>query len=409
MAWKGCDLMSFRHEFVELASVKGACMTTLCRRFGIARKTGYKWRARFRADGRAALADRPRRPLRFRAPTTEDVEAMVLDALDLHPGWGGRKLRHWLLGKGVENVPAASTITAILRRHGRLESPSGRDRRDWIRFEHAAPNDLWQMDFKGEFPLSEGGECFPLTVLDDHSRYSLAVRACGDQQGETVKAHLTDVFRRYGLPRRMLMDNGSPWGVTHTPGAFTKLTVWFLRLGIHVWHGHPYHPQTQGKEERFHRTLKLEVISRGPIDNLTHAQRRFDPFRHDYNHERPHESLGMAVPASRYQVSARSFPEVLPMVEYAEDVVVRKVNPVGQFSFQGRTWKISEAFGRQPIGLRTTTEDGVWDIHYNGHVIGRLDLKSPAAKADLPVDIRPRPHIGEAAAPDPKRPETRPQ
>jgi transposase InsO family protein len=309
----------------------------------------------------------------------------------------------------MENVPAASTITAILLRHGRLESASGRAHRDWVRFEHAAANDLWQMDFKGEFSLSEGGECFPLTVLDDHSRYALAIRSCGDQQGETVKTQLTQVFRRYGLPRRMLMDNGSPWGVTHTPGAFTKLTVWFLRLGIHVWHGHPYHPQTQGKDERFHRTLKLEVIQRGPIDNLIHAQRRFDPFRHDYNHERPHESLGMAVPASRYQVSTRSFPEMLPPVEYAEDVQVRKVNPVGQFSFAGRTWKVSEAFGRQPIGLRATTEDGLWDIQYNGHNIGRLDLKSAATTTVPTVDIRPRPRVGEAATPNPNKPETGPK
>jgi len=407
MAWKDYDIMSLRFEFVELASAKGACMKTLCQRFGIARKTGYKWLARYRAQGRDALADRSRRPLRFRTPTTTEVEARVLDALDKHPGWGGRKLRHWLLGKGFKDVPAASTITEILRRHDRLESPSGRAQRDWIRFEHAAPNDLWQMDFKGEFSLTDGTECFPLTILDDHSRYAIGVRACGDQQGTTVKTQLTAVFRRYGLPKRMLMDNGSPWGVTHTPGAYTKLTVWLLRLGIRVWHGEPYHPQTQGKDERFHRTLKLEVISRGPLDNLTHAQRRFDPWREVYNHERPHESLSMAVPASRYQVSARTFPETLPLVEYAQDVEVRKVNPVGQFRFQGRTWKVSEAFGGQPIGLRATKEDGVWDIHYSGHVIGRLDVKAPDAKTERAVDARPRPRIGEAAASESNRMERR--
>ena len=205
--------------------------------------------------------------------------ARVLDARDQHPAWGGRKLHHWLDQQGVVDVPAPSTITAILHRHGRLagpESEPARPRRDWIRFEHPEPNDLWQMDFKGEFTLVDVNTCYPLTIFDDHSRYALGIRACGDQQQTTVQDHLTDVFRRYGLPRRMLLDSGSPWGVTHTPGAYTRLTVWLLRLGVRVWHSHPYHPQTHGKDERFHRTLKLEVISRGPLDNLIHAQGRFD-------------------------------------------------------------------------------------------------------------------------------------
>jgi transposase InsO family protein len=395
--------VSLREEFVALASAEGACMTTLCRRFGIARKTGYKWLARFR-DGHgdaSALADRPRRPRRFRSPTPPDLERRVLEARDLHPAWGGRKLHHWLDRQGAIEVPAPSTITAILRRHGRLEGgaeapPPGRN---WIRFEHPAPNDLWQMDFKGEFALAGGGLCFPLTVLDDHSRFSLAIRACGDQRQMTVQEGLTEVFRRYGLPRRMLMDNGAPWGVSNTPGAYTRLTVWLLRLGVRVTHGRIYHPQTQGKEERFHRTLKLEVISRGPLDSLPHAQRRFDHWREVYNQERPHEALGMAVPASRYRVSDREFPEVLLPIEYAEGVLVRKANAVGQFSFRGRTWKISEAFGKEPIGLRATTEDGVWTVHYCGHTIGRIDLKAvrSGGRSKTFADQRPRPEVGEAA------------
>ena len=400
MAWKECHRVSLRREFVELASVEGACMSTLCQRFGIARKTGYKWLARYRAEGLDALADRSRRPHRFRNPTTAEVEAAVLDAHGQHPAWGGRKLHHWLVRRGVAAVPAPSTITAILRRHGRLvpdpDAKPARTRRDWIRFEHPEPNDLWQMDFKGEFTLVDGNICYPLTILDDHSRYALGLRACGDQQRTTVQKHLIDVFRRYGLPRKMLMDNGSPWAVTHCPGAYTRLTVWLLRLGVRVRHGHPYHPQTQGKDERFHRTLKLEVVSRGPLDNLSHAQRRFDPWREMYNHERPHESLGMAVPASRYRVSARVFPEVLPPVEYAEDVVVRKVNPVGQFSFRGRTWKISEAFDGEPIGLRATIQDGHWDLDYCGEKIGHIDTTAPKKRPNSPVDVRPRPEIGEA-------------
>ena len=410
MAWKECRRVSSRREFVELASVEGACMTTLCQRFGIARKTGYKWLARYRAAGLSDLEDRSRRPGRFRALTPPAVEARVLDARDRHPAWGGRKLHHWLALQGLRDVPAPSTITAILRRHGRLDGDPAapRPRRDWVRFEHPEPNDLWQMDFKGEFSLTNGGMCYPLTIIDDHSRYALGVRACGDQRQETVRRELTDVFRRYGLPRRMLMDNGSPWGVTHTPGAFTHLTVWLLRLGVRACHGHPYHPQTQGKDERFHRTLKLEIISRGPIDHMVHAQTRFDRWIPEYNHERPHEALGMAVPASRYRVSARAFPEVLPPVEYAEGVIVRKPNPVGQFSYRGRVWKISEAFGGEPIGLRPTTTDGVWAIHYCGETIGQIDLNEPDSRGQAPCDVRPRPLTGEAAIARPMAPQADP-
>jgi transposase InsO family protein len=389
MAWKECNLVSSRREFVELASVEGVNMTTLCERFGIARKTGYKWLARYRAAADDPLADRSRRPRGCRMATPPEVEAAVLAARDLHPAWGGRKLHHWLAQRGRTDVPAPSTITAILRRHHRLDPTASRQSRNWVRFEHPEPNDLWQMDFKGEFLLTDGTWCFPLTVLDDHSRFSLGVRACGDQTGATVRHHLTEIFRVYGLPRAILADNGGPWGVSHTANTYTKLTVWLLRLGVRMWHGRPYHPQTQGKDERFHRTLNVEAIRRGPIDNLSHAQKRFDPWRELYNHERPHEALKMAVPSTKYRISARAFPEMLPPVEYADDVQSRAVNPTGQFSFQGRTFKVSEAFGGERIGLRATVGDGAWDVLYGAEVIGRVDLKATGTGTRIGTAVGP--------------------
>ena len=219
MAWKECCRVSSRREFVELASVEGACMTTLCQRFGIARKTGYKWLVRYCAAGLSDLEDRSRRPGRFRALTPPAVEARVLDARDRHPAWGGRKLHHWLARQGLRDVPAPSTITATApprpprRRSGGAPAEA---RLGPVR----AP--------RAERPLADGFQRRILfdkwrhvLSLDDHRR-PLAVcprgGACGDQRQETVRRELTDVFRRYGLPRRMLMDNGSPWGVTHTPG-----------------------------------------------------------------------------------------------------------------------------------------------------------------------------------------------
>jgi len=373
MSWKECDAVSLRREFVSLASVEGANISELCRRFGIARKTGYKWLKRFREIGEAGLHDQSRRPHRVRCPTPAEIEQRVLVVREEHPSWGGRKIHHRLKNLGMKSPPAASTITEILRRHGKIDAEESEKRGKMKRFEYPEPNDLWQMDFKGEFKLTAGGWCYPLTILDDHSRFSLLLYASSNQRRVTVQEQLTQVFRRYGMPKAMLMDNGSPWGVSHSPGGITRLTAWLMRLDIRVIHGRPYHPQTQGKEERFHRTLKTEVLRGRYFDDLVHVQSRFDPWREVYNHERPHEALEMGVPSSCYRVSLRSFPDSLPPIEYASDLKVRSVNPVGQIRFQGRGYKISEAFGQQQVGLRATREDGVWEVYYCHQKIGVLN------------------------------------
>src|SRR6266542_1835993 len=199
------------------------------------------------------------------------------------------------------------------------------------------------MDFKGHF-ATHAARCHPLTVLDDHSRFALGLLACPDQKTHTVQHRLSDIFRRYGLPERMTMDNGSPWG--SNADGFTPLTAWLIRLGIRVSHSRPYHPQTQGKDERFHRTLKLEVLRRYSFPDLNHAQSRFDIWRGTYNLERPHESLTMQVPASRYRPSPRCFPEALPSIEYDSKDLVRKVQNGGEIWFRGHPYKIGNAFAR---------------------------------------------------------------
>lgn len=373
MPWKARDTMSLRREFAELAGHEDACMAELCRRFKISRRVGYKWLGRYRAEGVAGLADRPRRPKRSPRQTAASVEARVVELRQRHPAWGGRKLRRRLQDVGVPAVPAASTITGILHRHDLIGTEESAQHKAFTRFEHPAPNALWQMDFKGHVAM-EQGRCHPLTVLDDHSRYSLGLDACGNERTETVRERLTEIFRRYGLPERMLMDNGSPWGDSGMH-LFTPLTVWLLRLLIAVSHGRPYHPQTQGKDERFHRTLAAEVL-RDRMRDLAHCQERFDRWRAVYNHERPHEALGMAVPASRYHASARSFPEVLPAIEYAPGVEVRKVQQGGRLQYGGRGYHIPKALHGYPIGLRCTAQDGVMDVLFCHHVILHLDLRS---------------------------------
>jgi transposase InsO family protein len=226
------------------------------------------------------------------------LEEAVLAIRDHHSAWGGRKISRILLNQGFSRIPAPSTITEILRRHGRLNSEESAKHKAWERFEHEAPNRLWQMDFKGDFALRGGGRCYPLTILDDHSRFAVCLRGCGDQRGSTVEPVLETAFRRYGLPQAMIMDNGSPWGLDGH--AYTQLAVWLIRLDISVSHCRPYHPQTLGKEERFHRTLKAEVLKGNVFDDLDHCQRRFDDWRDTYNLVRPHEALGMKTPAQCY-------------------------------------------------------------------------------------------------------------
>jgi len=373
MPWRELSVMGQREEFVRLALMPGANKSELCRRFGITRSNGYKWIERYTAKGRAGLVERSRRPYGSPQRTLEPVEAEVLRIRARSNGaWGGRKIASVMRREGLERVPAPSTITEILRRHGQLKQRASEHPGPYQRFERAQPNELWQMDFKGHFPLARG-RCHPLTVIDDHSRYAVAVEACGDEQDVTVRQHLIAAFRRYGLPCVMLMDNGPPWGDSGAQ-PFTIFTVWLMRLGVRVTHGRPYHPQTQGKDERFHRTLNAEVLSGRSFCDLPECQRAFDAWRQVYNYERPHQAIDLDVPSSRYCVSPRIFPEHLPQIDYGPDDIVRKVDPNGQISFKGCRFRIGKAFCGQPIALRPTAEDAVLSIHFCAQQIGTIDL-----------------------------------
>jgi transposase InsO family protein len=386
MSWNS-SIMVQRSEFVRLASVEGQEFSEACSRFGISRKTGYKWMTRFREEGESGLADRSRRPKKSPDKSSKKTESMVVKLREKHPRWGGRKLRQRLLDLDRRNVPSASTITSILGRHGLLSEVDGAgERRTVQRFERESPNELWQMDFKGHFPMVGGGRCHPLTVLDDHSRYSIGIRACENEQACTVMSELVTMFRQYGLPVQMLMDNGSPWGDSGGQ-PWTIVTSWLVRLGIRVSHIRPHHPQTQGKDERFHRTLKAEVLRDRSLLDLSACQRDFDPWREVYNRERPHESLGMKVPASRYRMSERRYPEELPSIEYGTELEVRRVQSSGLMRFKGYEVRIGKAFTGQPVGLRSTTTDGLYEVFYCHQRIGWIDICDTCASSGKKVSI----------------------
>lgn len=373
MPFEERSIVSQREEFCRLALVEGANRRELCRRFGIQPATGYLWLGRYRQGGQEGLENRSRRPLSCPGRTPEKVEARVLEVRRAHPAWGGRKIRRVLEREGLEAAPCPSTITEILRRHQLLDGPRADRPRDFQRFEHPEPNALWQMDFKGHFRLREG-RCHPLTVLDDHSRYALEIGACANEQGSTVRQRLQLLFERFGLPQRMLADNGSPWGTSGSPERHTVLTVWLLDLEVEVVHGRPRHPQTQGKDERFHRTLKAEVLDGRTFEDLDRAQAAFDGWREVYNTRRPHEALGMDVPASRYRMSPRPMPDAIVPPEYEPQAHVRMVKRNGWFTFRGRVIQCPQAFVGRQVALRPTNTDGLFDLCYRSHVLRQIDL-----------------------------------
>jgi transposase InsO family protein len=379
MPWKENTPMSQRSEFIAFTRAPGANISELCRRFAISRKTGYKWLQRDALS--LDVRDRSRRPASSPRRTAPGVEAHVIALRHRYPFYGARKIRRLLLREGVEKPPAPSTITAILARAGLL-SPERRRTRNWQRFEAAAPNALWQMDFKGHFPLSTS-RCHPLTVLDDHSRFCLALTACPDEQGITVQQQLVSVFQRYGLPERMLVDNGPPWG-SSGQGSHTRFSAWLIRLGVTVSHGRPLHPQTQGKDERFHRTLKLEVLSQRPVwHSLPDVQGAFDGWRPHYNFERPHEALGFEVPGSRYAPSLRAYPSRLPLIDYDAGFEVRLVHDSGRVKLKGQRYFVGKAFAGDPVGLLQVGET-VWDVYYCHQRVTRIDLtQAPASSEEV--------------------------
>lgn len=372
MGWREVTVMTERVEFVMLARKEGTNISELCRRYGISRKTGYKFLKRHREEGVDGLYDRSRKPGRSPNATGSEIEGMILGLRDRHPYWGGRKIKRRLEDMVCSGVPSASTITSILRRRGRISEEESEKHRAWQRFESERPNDLWQMDFKGHFPVREG-RCHPLTVVDDHSRYSLCIGACEDERKESVERHLMCVFRKYGIPWAILMDNGGPWGGGEKR-EYTSLSVWLMRLGVGVVHSRPHHPQTLGKDERFHRTMRIEVVGKCEGKTIEECQRLFEDWRIIYNTERPHEALEMQVPAERYRPSERSFPERLPDIEYNSSDEVRKVQDGGLIHYKGREFKVSKAFKGQRVAIRQTVEDGVFNVFFCNQKIAQISL-----------------------------------
>ncbi len=376
MPWREVSALDLRREFVRLALQDGVNRRQLCRRFGISPDVGYNgWLGIWRATQTSRIAPVDRAEAQLDAKPQSRLWRWLC-AMLIRPGAPARSHAAFR-GRGVP-PPAVSTVHAILRRPGRVDPPAGKPGQPYQRFEMEAPNLLWQMDFKGHMPLGDGASCHPLTVIDDHSRYALCLAACANEQGGTVRTHLETAFRLYGLPEAMFVDNGAPWGFTRAE-PWTRLGVWLLKLGVRLIHSRPDHPQSRGKNERFHRTLKAEVFAFTRFKDLTAVQRAFDhQWRALYNLERPHEALDQDVPINRYRPSPRTMPESLPEVEYDADERVRSVSTTKAMSaFKGRLWKVPQAFCGERLAIRPLNVDGKYGVFLAAHQVATIDLTGP--------------------------------
>lgn len=374
MPWQETSPVDQRDRFITDSQRGLFSMTELCARYGISRKSGYKWLGRFQEGGRAALRDRSRAPHSCPHRIAASVAELLCQARARHPDWGPEKLLHWLAPRhpAIE-WPAVSTVGDLLARRGLVKK-----RRRRRRPAHPgtvlplapAPNELWTADFKGQFRTGDGHYCYPLTIADQHSRYLLRCHGLRTTRGGGVHAVFRHAFRTYGLPRAIRTDNGVPFASQGLRG-LSQLTVWWLRLGIQHQRIQPARPEQNGVHERMHRTLKAAVC-RPPRGSLAAQQRAFNRFRVEFNDDRPHQALRGRPPAAVYRPSPRPYPETLPPLEYPGHFLVKRVTDAGTVRFHRRLLFVSRALKQHPIGL-SETADGIWSIYLGSVLLGRVD------------------------------------
>jgi transposase InsO family protein len=375
MPWRASSVMEERLRFVARL-LDGEAMTDVCREFGISRKTGYKIFDRYKQQGLKALSDRSRRPVRYANQLPDQIETLIVQLKAEKPYWGARKIRELLVRRldGDIRVPAKSTIHAVLDRHGMVKRGGGpRHRaRGTPLSEGTRPNELWCADFKGEFKLGNGRYCYPLTVTDHASRFLLLCEALDSTREQPAITAFESLFRDRGLPLAIRSDNGVPFASPNALFNLSKLSVWWLRLGIAIERIKPGHPQQNGRHERMHLTLKKEA-TRPPGLNSLQQQARFDSFVREFNAERPHQALGMKYPAELYTASARSY-DGLPELTYPfhdRDVVV---TACGRLCLHRKRINISTVLAGQKLGIKEVDE-GIWLASFMHYDLGYFDLE----------------------------------
>lgn len=374
MPWRETSPMDQRLRFIADYQRHFFSVSELCVRFGVSRKTAYKWIERYQVDGPAGLQDRSRKPHACPHQTPGAIVEALLEARHHHPTWGAKKLLRILSRKHPDwEWPARSTCCDVLKRHGLVISPRRR------RFPShpgrpvtpmTEPNEIWTADFKGQFLMKDGTYCYPLTVVDGHSRYLLACQGLPSTRIAGAWPVFRRLFEEYGLPRIIRTDNGVPFATTAL-GRLSTLSVWWIRLGIYPELIEPAHPEQNGRHERMHRTLKAEA-TRPPSGNLPAQQQRFNRFRTEYNEERPHEALDQQTPASIYRPSRRQLPRTLPPIDYPGHFEVRLVSRNSGIRWKKHWVCVTHTLAGEYVGLEEV-DDGLWDVYFGPIRLGKMD------------------------------------
>jgi putative transposase len=377
MPWHESDVMDQRCKFVVAYMNEQFTMRELCERFGISRPTGYKWVRRYRSEGVSGLRERSRAAHHCPHRMSDKVAQWLLAERRAHMRWGPRKLKVRFQLATSKEGPSRTAIADLLSRHGLIE---GRRRRRKSTCKHRGqrarsdqPNELWTIDFKGQFYTGDHRLCYPLTLMDSASRYLLGCQAQPRIQGEEVRKCMRRLFQHYGLPRAIHSDNGPPFAGVG-PTGLSRLSVYWLKLGIEIHRSRPGCPQDNGAHERMHRTLKAET-ARPPASSLRAQQCRFRRFQTEYNEERPHQALADRTPTQLYRPSARAFPKQIDPPDYPGDFRVRHVRTDGAIKWRGQFVFIAKPLRREYLGLQEV-DDGIWSVWFMNYLLGRLDVRT---------------------------------
>lgn len=371
MPWEERGLAQMRKEFVERVQTGEKSKSELCREYGITRRTGDKWIARYEAG--ESLEDQSRRPFHTPNKTSEAIESTIVEYRRDHPAIGAVKIHRILENRGYTELPSVKTVNNILKRNNLITPKASAAATPYRRFEKSAPNEMWQADYKGHFPLKNGQRCHPLNIIDDCSRFNLCSKAQASETFDELKPQLIGVFEEYGMPFSILCDNGNPWGTQQSPG-YTQFEVWLMEHGVLTLHGRPIHPQTQGKEESFNRSMTKELLKFKQFEDMEDADRQFQIYRDFYNNERPHHSLNLDTPSEHYVKSNREYTEEVAPWEYPKELELRKVKSTGYITIRGQGFFLSEAFGGKEIAMRDSHTPGRINLYFRQFKIAQIDL-----------------------------------
>ena len=370
MPWETKSVENQRKAFIEAVN-RSRNFSEVCRQFGITRRTGYKWLERYRNG--ESLNDQSRRPKHFGNKTEAKIEQSILEVRNENPGWGANTIHTVLERSGIEYLPSVRTVNNILKRNGCISEEESLKRKPFVRFEKDFCNEMWQGDFKGEFRMKNDAYCYPLDILDDHSRFCIALEPFPDTK-DVVISTFHAAFERYGLPNSILTDNGAQFAGAHK--GISRFERWLMDLDILPVHGRIRHPQTQGKIERFHRTLKDELLRHKTFLDLEDAKVQLDLWRDKYNHIRPHEANGMRPPAEVYIKSSRQLPQRIEPFDYPNDLRLIKVNSWGYVRFAGFQVFLSESMADTYVGFRLSEGGDRFLVYYRNFKIAAFDTQS---------------------------------